>query len=228
MACVQAFILQSLLPIHADHQPPAGDPVDAKTFWALDTADGSERYTAPVLYTAGEGTTPVPPVFDPATGRAWYVCRSKYARYDSGSIVRAFGCEPAKFNPDTGDYTLLATHATKGGGIHCIGDETSILSADAFGLLVSARGTLGYIRHSPEGAVHVISSLPSTWQGRNDDYSHPSAPLAYDTRTGAAYPPWSVEAGGGQGGGLCSAAVVAQGSIYWIARWGLVVRVDRQ
>ena len=206
---------------------------DAQTLWALNTTNGSEKYLAPVLYTAGEGATPVPPIFNPADPtKAWYVCRSKYARFDNGSIVRAFGNEPAKFNPDTGNYTLFATEATKGSGIHCIGDETSILSADAYGVLVSARGTLGYIRHSPEGAVHVISSLPATYTyngtAHNDDYSHAASPLAYQTTVGAPYEAWSVEAGGGQGGEQCAAATVAQNSIYWIARWGLIVRVDRQ
>ena len=205
---------------------------DSQTFWALDINTGAEKYLAPILYTAGEGATPVPPIFDPATGRAWVIGRSKYARFDSGSIVRAFGCEPAKFDPSTGNYTLFATEATKGSGIHCIGDETSILSADAYGLLVSARGTLGYIRHSPEVAVHVISSLPATYTyngiTHNDDYHHAASPLAYQTTAGAPYEAWSIQAGGGQGGGQCAAATVAQNSIYWIARWGLIVRVDRQ
>ena len=114
-----------------------------------------------MLYTCGEGTTPVPPVVDSAGGRAWYVCRSKYARTDSTSKVRAYGAEPAKFDLTTGNYTLFATNATIDPTvIPSVGDETCILSADAWGLLVSDRGTLSYLRHSPESSVHVLSSLP--------------------------------------------------------------------
>jgi len=191
---------------------------DSKTFWALNTSNGAEKYVAPVLYTSGEGTTPVPPVIDITGNRAWYICRSRYARFDSGSIVRSFGCEPAKFNPDTGNYTLFATEATKGTGIHVIGDETAIISADAYGLLVSGRGTLGYIRHDTEAARHVVSSH----QGQ-EDYNAPWNPKAYNSAAGWA--DWSVQAGGGSGGGLCNAAVVADNAIYWFARWGLLVRM---
>lgn len=188
-----------------------------QSFWALNTANGSERYVAPVLYTMGEGSVPTPPVVNPSTGAMWGIVRSRYARYDSSTMVRRFGNEPAKINATTGNYTLFATEATKGTGIQGPGDESTLLSADAWGLLVSWRGQLAYIRHSPETAYHVVSSQT------DEDYYNPGLPKAYDA---VGWGDWSVEAGGGQGGGQCAAAIVAQDSIYWIARWGLIVRVD--
>ncbi len=193
---------------------------DRQTFWALNTADGSQRYVAPVLMTAGGNTTPVPPIYDPATGRAWLIGRSRYARWDSISFVRAYGCEPMRFDPLTGDTTLLSTHATRGSGVHMIGDETSLLTADNYGLLVSGRGTLGYIRHSPETAQHIVSSVPTAI----DDYAHPDSPLAYGT---PQFPYFSINAGGGAGGGVIAGAAVADNALFWFARYGLLVRVER-
>jgi len=193
---------------------------DRQTFWALNTANGAQRYVAPVLMTSGGNTTPVPPIYDPATGRAWLIGRSRYARWDSGSMVRAYGCEPMRFNPLTGVTTLLSSHANRGSGVHMIGDESSFLTADNYGLLVSGRGTLGYIRHSPETAEHVLSSVPTAI----DDYAHPDSPLAYGT---SEYPYFSVNAGGGAGAGIISGASVADNALFWFARYGLLVRVQR-
>ena len=193
---------------------------DRQTFWALNTANGSQRYVAPVLMTAGGNTTPVPPIYDPATGRAWLIGRSRFARWDSNSIVRAYGCEPMQFDPLTGATTLLSTHANRGSGVHLIGDESSLLTADNYGLLVSGRGTLGYIRHHPQTAQHILSSVPTAI----DDYAHPDSPLAYGT---SEYPYFSVNAGGGAGAGIISGAAVADNAVFWFARYGLLVRVER-
>lgn len=170
-----------------------------------------------MLYTGTSGSIPTPPAFDPATNRVWVVCRSRYARYDNGSIVRDYGAEPGKLDPDTGNYTLFATDATKGSGPHLIGDEEATLSVDAWGFLTGSWGTLGYIRHNPETAYHVVSSM------LNDGYAHPSSPLVY-TGTSGAWPDKCVQAGGGSH----AAAAVAQNSIFWAAEYGLVVRLARQ
>lgn len=194
---------------------------DEQTMWALNISNGQEAYTPPIFYTAGEGTTPVPPIFNPATGEAWVVCRTLYSRLDDGSMVRRFA-EIAKFDPNTGNYSLFGTAATINDlNIHLIGDETTIITADAWGVLASGRGTLGYMRHSPEETAHVLSSDDNSV----DDYFHVNSPLAYGA---SPYPSFSVEAGGGSGGGLCNGAAVAQNSLYWFARWGLLCRIDRQ
>ncbi|MBN2371996.1 MAG: PQQ-binding-like beta-propeller repeat protein [Vicinamibacteria bacterium] len=210
---------------HADIRAHfAGNP-DHQTLWALDIQDGAEKYVAPILYTAGEGSTPTPPIFDSAAGRAWVIGRSRFARYDTPSHVRAYGGEPLKMNPDTGDYALFATATAAGQGMTAVGDESAILSADAYGVLIAHRGTLTYLRHSPEGARHVLSSQYPLIPSR-DDYTHPTSPLAYDNAS--AYPEWSVSAGGGPGGGQVAAAAVADNAIFWIARYGLLVRVEDQ
>jgi hypothetical protein len=193
-----------------------------KTFWALNTSNGTEKYTVPVLYTCGEGTVPVPPVVDDAGGRAWVVWRSLYARWDSGSIVRAYGAEPGKLDLTTGRIAHFSTEARASGQrgrFHAIGDETIILSAGGNRLWASSRGTLGGLDLGTEDAFHACASFQN-----GDDYANGGPPYAY----GGAWPEGSIEAGGGNGGGYGAGPAIADGGVFWFARWGLLVRIDRQ
>lgn len=64
-----------------------------RTFWELDPATGSNKYSAlmPVVWTSGSGNTPAPPVVDDVNQRAWVVLRTAYARIDGFGMVRQYG-----------------------------------------------------------------------------------------------------------------------------------------
>jgi len=196
-----------------------GEPTLRKSFWALNTTDGTEKYTVPVLYTSGEGTIPVPPVVDEANSRCWLIWRTLYARFDTGMIVRPY-TDLGILNLTTGRITHFDSAIASGfnNQFHLIGDETSILSASGNVLFVSGRGTLGGIdmRSSPGSLFHTCASF------ENDDYWNGGGPYAY----GGSWPKGSITAGGGCGGGYVAAAAIADGGVFWIARWGLLVRTQ--
>lgn len=186
-----------------------------KTFWTLDINTGEEKYTAPILYTAGEGTIPIPPVIDEVNNRAWVVWRTKYSIFYTGGVRS--GIDLGKLNLNNGQIGHFSGPEID--YIHLIGDETSILSAQQNALLISARGTLSAVDLNSETSFAIVNSLRSN----ETDYSNGNiGPFAYDNG-------WSkgdILGGGGQGGGLCAAASIANNKIYWVARYGLVVAIE--
>lgn len=199
---------------HIDERPDL-----RRTFWPLATTDGLQRYTAPVLYTAGAGAVPTPPVVDEAGARAWVIWRSLYARWDSGTAVQEYGGEPGAMDLSTGDIRHFSTEARASlqrGRFHVAADETSALSASGKQLFIATRGTLGGLDLETEDAFHVLASELQS------DYANGGPPYAY----GGDWPDGSVTAGGGSGGGYAAPAAIAEGGLFWIARWGLVVRAD--
>lgn len=192
--------------------------VQMQTFFALNTADGSEKYLAPVLYTAGEGSTPTPPIYNPATGEAYHFARSAYARWDGSGMVRQYGAEPMRFDPTNGNYELLSTHATAGGEgnlVHLIGDESAAMIGDGFGVIVTGSYYLSYIGLNPETGLHIASS-----------HERPDAPAPWFAYSGGEYEAYSLDVGAGPGSGIIAGFCVADNAIFWVARYGGLCRIE--
>lgn len=189
-----------------------------QSFFALDIDDGSEKYLAPVLYTAGEGSTPTPPIYNSVTGEAFYFGRSAYARWDERSTVRQYGAEPMRFDPATGDYDLLSSHGSQGGQgnlVHLIGDESAAMIGDQFGVIVTGSYYLSYIGLNPETGLHIASSV-----------ERPDAPAPWFAYTGGQFEPWEIEVGAGPGSGIIAGFCVADNAIFWVSRYGGLCRIE--
>ena len=192
-----------------------GEGAKWKTFWALDINTGAERYTAPILYTSGEGSIPVPPVVDDQNNRAWLVWRTKYIVFFSGGVRCCV--DLGKLNLATGRVTHFA--GPEIGYVHLIGDETTFLSAQQNDLLTSGRGTLTGVDLTTESSFSIANSL----RPEVDDYwNGGSGPFAYDD----GWAKGDILGGGGPGGGLASGAAVAGDQMYWIARYGLLLSLE--
>ena len=187
-----------------------------KTFWALDANTGNERYTAPILYTAGEGSTPVPLVIDDAGSKAWVVWKTRYKTFGCPNCTRPW-VDLGKMDLATGTISHFA--GPESAYVHLIGDETTILTANSNGLLASGRGTLSGIDLTSETSFSIVNSLRSA----EDDYSNGDVgPFAYDN----GWVKGDVLGGGGQGGPVAAGATVANGKMFWVARYGLIIAIE--
>ena len=139
-----------------------------RSFWELDAATGADRFSEPlpVLYTAGTGNTPAPPVVDDAGHRAWVMLRSVYARFD-GIGVRAYG-ELAKLNLtfDPAIYTNAArgalgfTYFPCGGNSNCkMGYEDFHKIADEGEVLTGCQNAILSSTWASDGGVGAETGL---------------------------------------------------------------------
>lgn len=190
-----------------------------ETFWALDTNTGTKKYTAPVLYTSGEGEAPVPPVVDTTRNQGYLVWRTRYFTFGCfGSCVRPY-VDISKFNLTTGEITHF--NGPNKGGVHLIGDENTILSAHPNKLLVYGRGTLGEIDLTNEDSGYISNSL----RGNETDYWNGDvSPFAYDQ----GWTKGDILGGGGNGANYIAPVSMAGDKIYWVARYGMLVATQGQ
>ena len=147
---------------------------DEQTFYAFRLADGSEPWTAPILYTGGLHNPPTPPCFNPQTGEVFTLIRSAYTIWDGGGEVRpltGFG----KLDPATGRVELLEHgYPSKDpsrpagdkdkpwGSFNYIGDETQALSCFPEHLFCTHQGNLG--------AFNLKTGLIANLFGKRDSY----------------------------------------------------------
>jgi len=111
-------------------------------FYALDLQNGSEPWTAPVLYTAGLHNPPTPPTFNPATGELYTYCRSAMTYYLRG--VRRYNAL-GRLDRQTGRFDLYwpSTGSERDwSAFPMIGDETQSLSMMGGTLIGNHQGVL--------------------------------------------------------------------------------------
>ena len=191
-----------------------------QTSFILSTETGTEISILPIFYTSGEGTVPTPPVIDSDSGSYITFWRSYYSVFDSPSIVRPY-TTIGKLDPDTLNISHIEKDKSHFRHFRVIGDETAIFSAMEGYLFVSCRGLFGGIRLSDEASFHVVcSERVEAFGGKEPVFG---TPFAYD---GTQWPEGSILGGGGQGGGLVSAPAIADGKLFWVARWGLIIALE--
>ncbi len=196
------------------------NPIEQTSF-ILNLANGSEINTLPILYTVGEGSVPTPPVLDLESANYISFWRSYYAAFDSGSQVRYYSAI-GKLNPDNFEFFHFSLPKSYHGQFHLVGDESSIFSVMKGYLLISGRGKIGGIRLDDDIVFHIAESERVPGNNGNE-YILGGTPYAYDN---AEWPEHSILGGGGQGGNLVAAASVADGKIFWVARWGLIIALE--
>jgi hypothetical protein len=160
----QDFIVQYL------HEHP-----EERTFYAFKISDGSEPWTAPILYTGGLHNPPSPPCVNRQTGEIFVQLRSAYGTWDGGGEVRSFTCF-GKLDPSTGRVELLnpnypSKEADRPPGakdrpwmeFNYIGDETQTLSCAPGRLFSNHQGYLG--------ALDLRSGLTERLFGKRDTYA---------------------------------------------------------
>jgi hypothetical protein len=145
-----------------------------QTFYAFRLPDGSEPWTAPILYTGGLHNPPTPPCFNPHTGEVFTQVRSAYTTWDGGGEVRPF-TGFGKLDLATGRVELLGHgYPSKDparppgdkdkpwGCFNYIGDETQTLSCSAEQLFCTHQGNLG--------SLDLKTGLIANRFGQRDSY----------------------------------------------------------
>lgn len=181
-----------------------------KTFWALDTTTGNEKYTVPVLYTAGEGTTPTPPVVDDATGRGWVVWRTRYSTFFTLGVRCCV--DVGKLNLATGRISHF--NQPRAAYLHIIGDESSIISANAAGVFFVSADLVTGINHQSE-LSYEVSTGEVDWEGT-------TAPLIDGTTWKSA----DFYGGGGTAGGYVVPPAIANNMLYYNGVQGIIGAIE--
>lgn len=146
-----------------------GNPHD-RCFYALNLADGTEAWIAPVFYTCGLHNPPTPPTFNPKTGELYTFCRSALTYYLRG--VRRYNAlgridrETVRFN----FYWPEADSRREWYPVAMIGDESQALSMMSGVLLSTHQGTLAGLDLESKEVVTI-------WAGR-DTYGGIFGPAA--------------------------------------------------
>lgn len=131
---------------------------ETQTFFALDRRTGKQAFLAPVLYTAGVGGPPAPPIVN-ARGELDVVWRSYYSAFDTDSMVRPFAAL-GHMNARTGDITPYEPDAYPYLAFRLIGDETSVLSRAGRNLFVAMSESVGGLRTTaPRSAFYAVSEI---------------------------------------------------------------------
>ena len=128
---------------------------EEQTFYAFRVADGTEPWTAPILYTGGLHNPHTPPCYNPHTLETYVLLRTAYGVWDGGSEVRSY-TGLGKLDLDTGRVQLVehSYKPTEGrtaagrkdmpwGQFNLIGDETQTLSVSPRFLFSNHQGYLG-------------------------------------------------------------------------------------
>ena len=180
-----------------------------QTFWALNTADGKEKFLAPVLYQAGGGESPVPPVVREETGEAWTSHASYFTPFDGGFFVQTgWYVDFGRIDLKTGG--IDATNARKGWEeFHLVADETSFISMMGDTVLFSSWISAGSLNIKERKTAYVCFTQST------EDKSDGRQPVA----EGGPWTKQTLKSAGGSG----APASVANGTIYWIGPRGLLV-----
>lgn len=126
-----------------------------QTFYAFRVADGTEAWTAPILYTGGLHNPHTPPCYNPQTLETYVLLRTAYGGWDGGSEVRSY-TGLGHLDLDSGRVRLVEhgykpTEGRKAAGrkdmpwgqFNLIGDETQTLSVSRRFLFSNHQGFLG-------------------------------------------------------------------------------------
>lgn len=179
-----------------------------KTFHVLNLSDGTEKFTAPILFTGGIGTTPAPPTID-IDGNAIVIWRSCYSTFDKPSYVRSFA-DLGKLDLTSGNITPYVSTNTGNLGFRMIGDEESVLSLGGINLYVSMSesvGTLNITNGMDYGVLNEGGESGSTFSYNN----------TIDLFATTIDPIYSSQANWGHIAPEWSPAVVSNGMIIWKA-----------
>ncbi|MDD2823347.1 MAG: PQQ-binding-like beta-propeller repeat protein [Candidatus Daviesbacteria bacterium] len=137
-----------------------------ETFHVLNISNGQKSYTAPILWTAGNGYPGVPPVVN-NTGQLWVLNRSYYSDYDNDNqwyIMNGFG----QMDPATGNVTLrnpsnnpvfcntVSCNNQSNSNIWMIGDETTAFSAAGNKIYTNQWAGLGSINTNTGDLESII------------------------------------------------------------------------
>ncbi|MCX5674325.1 MAG: PQQ-like beta-propeller repeat protein [Planctomycetota bacterium] len=145
-----------------------------QTFFAFRIADGSEPWTAPILYSGGLHNVQTPPCVNLATGDVFIFLRTAYGVWDGGGEVRPY-TSPGKLDLRTGRVQLVNHgYPSKEPGrppgakdapwmtFNYIGDETQTLSCSPEYLFANHQGYIG--------SLHFKTLLTKNLYGKRDTY----------------------------------------------------------
>jgi len=186
-----------------------------ETFYVLNAADGTKRYTAPVLWSGGSGEVGEPPVVS-GDGTVYVRARSYWGNVDFSNCVYHFGT-PAILNLSTGRldlFRLPADNNPYSTGIFMIGDEASAMSIGGNRLYFYSHGdVVGSVLLSGQQAGYVTISrdVPHTITKEERD---PALPFGQDALA-------QVRFMGGAGGGsslFCQPPVIADDKIFFVSQ----------
>ncbi len=149
---------------------------DLQTFFALRLTDGTEPWTAPILYTAGCHDPMTPPCVDRETGEVFVILRSAYGVWDGGGEVCPNTCF-GSLDLKTGRVRLVAHRYpskdpsrppgapdTPWGTFNYIGDETQALSCAPGSLFSNHQGFTGRLDRST-GLISKVWGERDTYAG---------------------------------------------------------------
>jgi len=174
---------------------------DRRTFFTLNLTDGTEKFTAPVLYTAGSGSTTDVPVID-TDGNAVVIWRSCYSQFDNGSMVQLYK-DLGKLDLVTGVITPYQK-LDAGMNFRLIGDEESVLSL---------AGTKLYVTMDESIGNHDITTNTGTFLLKEkDNFTQYSG---NQSLFGTVQPKYSSDTPGGHIGAEWAPAVISNGMIIW-------------
>lgn len=145
-----------------------------QTFFAFRAADGTEPWTAPVLYSGGLHNTQTPPCVNLATGEIFVFLRTAHGVWDGGGEVRPY-TSPGRLDPATGRVELVNHgYPSKEPGrppgakdkpwmvFNYIGDEAQALSCSPDRLFSNHQGYIG--------SMELKTGLCRNFYGKRDTY----------------------------------------------------------
>lgn len=191
---------------------------DTQTFFALNTASGASRGTAPVLYTYGNNDTPAPPVQGPNGVYTVYRPR-RGLQTDGGSthVRTEYDAELGRIDLNALDITGVqqANYPTFGRELRATSDEPAVLTVSGNLLLVDNWERLGGINLA-SGQLFYAGNVSNEWPECYDSTGtcgpYGTNPFFPMSGSGQAYPfPSPRVTEGRQRPG----AVVANNMIYW-------------
>jgi outer membrane protein assembly factor BamB len=192
-----------------------------KTFWALDTTSGQEKYTAPILYTSGEGSSASPPVVDWQRNIAYVVWRTNYSTF--GYWQPRPGVDLGKMDLATGNITSFTGPRNSQYPLHLMSDELAMLSSMQNGLVQYGAGSVVGINLTTETNFPIVNSYRD---GEETYYNGAFGPYANDPAAG--WPKGRIYGGGGISGAFGAAPAIGNNQIVTIAEFGLLVGLTTQ
>lgn len=132
-------------------------------FFAFHMTDGSEAWTAPILFTSGLHNPPTPPTFHPETGALFTPARSALTYYVRG--VRRYSCL-MRLDRESGLPVWFWPESASSGwsAFPLIPDETQALSLMGHRVVGTHQGTIAALDPST-GSVEPIAAARDTYAG---------------------------------------------------------------